>query len=51
MIRNGFLYTYNYSYNPPVPDDAPHYKTTAPRVSGWSTPRTLPVGQTPTSPP
>ena len=38
VIRNGFLYTYNYSYNPPVPEDAPHYKTTTPRVSGWSDP-------------
>jgi len=38
VIRDGLLYTYNYSYNPPPPEDAPHYKTTAPRVSGWSDP-------------
>jgi vancomycin resistance protein YoaR len=38
VIRDGFLYTYRYSYNPPVPDDAPHYDTNAPRVSGWSDP-------------
>ncbi len=38
VIRDGFLYTYNYSYNPPVPENAPHYKTTAPRVAGWADP-------------
>jgi vancomycin resistance protein YoaR len=38
VIRNGFLHTYRYSYNPPVPDNAPHYDTNAPRVSGWSDP-------------
>jgi vancomycin resistance protein YoaR len=38
VIRDGYLYSYNYSYNPPVPADAPHYKTTAPRVAGWSDP-------------
>jgi vancomycin resistance protein YoaR len=38
VIRDGLLHTYRYSYNPPVPEDAPHYKTTAPRVSGWSDP-------------
>jgi vancomycin resistance protein YoaR len=36
--RDGLLYSYRYSYNPPVPADAPHYKTTAPRVAGWSDP-------------
>jgi hypothetical protein len=38
VVRDGVLYSYRYSYNPPVPEDAPHYKTTAPRVSGWSDP-------------
>ena len=38
VIRDGYLYTYNYSYNPPVPENAPHYKTTAPRVAGWADP-------------
>jgi hypothetical protein len=34
----GHLYTYPYSYNPPPPDDAPHYETSAPRVAGWNDP-------------
>ena len=38
VIRDGYLYEYTYSYNPPPPDDAPHYDTNAPRVSGWSDP-------------
>jgi vancomycin resistance protein YoaR len=38
VIRDGVLYTYRYSFNPPVPANAPHYKTTAPRVAGWSDP-------------
>ena len=38
VTRDGLLYTYRYSYNPPIPDNAPHYKTTAPRVGGWSDP-------------
>jgi vancomycin resistance protein YoaR len=38
VVRDGFLYSYNYSYNPPVPADAPHYKTQAPRVAGWPDP-------------
>jgi vancomycin resistance protein YoaR len=38
VIQDGLLYTYNYSYNPPVPENAPHYKTTAPRVGGWPDP-------------
>jgi vancomycin resistance protein YoaR len=38
VIQDGLLYTYRYSWNPPVPEDAPHYKTTAPRVAGWPDP-------------
>jgi vancomycin resistance protein YoaR len=38
VTRDGFLYTYRYSFNPPVPDNAPHYKATAPRVAGWADP-------------
>jgi vancomycin resistance protein YoaR len=38
VIQDGLLYTYLYSWNPPVPENAPHYKTTAPRVGGWPDP-------------
>jgi vancomycin resistance protein YoaR len=38
VVRDGLLYTYRYSYNPPVPANAPHYKTQAPRVAGWPDP-------------
>ena len=38
VLQDGLLYTYRYSWNPPVPEDAPHYKTTAPRVAGWADP-------------
>jgi vancomycin resistance protein YoaR len=38
VIQDGLMYTYNYSWNPPVPSNAPHYKTTAPRVGGWPDP-------------
>jgi vancomycin resistance protein YoaR len=38
VTRDGLLYTYNYSFNPPVPEDAPHYKASAPRVGGWPDP-------------
>lgn len=32
------IHTYTYSYNPPAPDDAPHFETSAPRVAGWNDP-------------
>ncbi len=32
------IHTYTYSYNPPPPEDGPHYDTAAPRVAGWSDP-------------
>ncbi|CAA9407827.1 MAG: Vancomycin B-type resistance protein VanW [uncultured Rubrobacteraceae bacterium] len=32
------IHTYTYSYNPPPPEDGPHYDTSAPRVSGWNDP-------------
>ena len=35
---NDRIHTYTYSYNPPPPDDAPHYDTSAPRVAGWDDP-------------
>ena len=35
---NGMIHTYTYSYNPPPPEDGPHYDTSAPRVSGWNDP-------------
>jgi vancomycin resistance protein YoaR len=38
VIQDGLLYTYRYSWNPPVPENAPHYKTTAPRVGAWPDP-------------
>jgi vancomycin resistance protein YoaR len=38
VIRDGFLYTYRYSYNPPAPEGVPHYETSTPRVSGWNDP-------------
>ncbi len=38
VIRDGFLHEYTYSYNPPPPENGPHYDTSAPRVSGWSDP-------------
>ena len=38
VIRDGYLYEYTYSYNPPPPDEGPHYDTSTPRVSGWSDP-------------
>jgi vancomycin resistance protein YoaR len=38
VLRDGFLYSDVYSYNPPAPEGTPHYKTKAPRVAGWSDP-------------
>jgi vancomycin resistance protein YoaR len=38
VIRDGLLYSYRYSWNPPLPANAPHDKATAPRVGGWSDP-------------
>lgn len=38
VTYDGRLHTYTYSYNPPPPEDGPHYDTSAPRVSGWSDP-------------
>jgi vancomycin resistance protein YoaR len=38
VLFDGLLHTYIYGYNPPVPDDVPHYDTSAPRVAGWSDP-------------
>ena len=38
VIQDKLLYTYRYSWNPPVPENAPHYKTTAPRVGAWPDP-------------
>ncbi|MDQ3376489.1 MAG: VanW family protein [Actinomycetota bacterium] len=35
---DGLLHTYTYSYNPPPPEDGPHYDTSTPRVSGWNDP-------------
>ncbi len=35
---NDMIHTYTYSYNPPPPEDGPHYETSAPRVSGWNDP-------------
>jgi vancomycin resistance protein YoaR len=38
VIFNGLIHDYVYSYNPPVPDEGPHYDTSIPRVSGWKDP-------------
>jgi vancomycin resistance protein YoaR len=35
---NDMIHTYTYSYNPPAPEDGPHYDTSTPRVSGWNDP-------------
>ncbi|CAA9396643.1 MAG: Vancomycin B-type resistance protein VanW [uncultured Rubrobacteraceae bacterium] len=38
VTYNDMIHTYTYSYNPPPPEDGPHYETSAPRVSGWNDP-------------
>ena len=38
VTYDGRLHTYTYSYNPPPPEDGPHYDTSTPRVSGWNDP-------------
>jgi vancomycin resistance protein YoaR len=38
VLFNGLIHEYIYSYNPPVPDEGPHYDTSIPRVSGWKDP-------------
>jgi vancomycin resistance protein YoaR len=38
VIFDGLIHEYVYSYNPPVPDEGPHYDTSIPRVSGWKDP-------------
>jgi vancomycin resistance protein YoaR len=38
VLRDGLLHEYIYGYNPPSPEDGPHYDTSVPRVSGWNDP-------------
>ncbi|QIN81422.1 hypothetical protein GBA63_01345 [Rubrobacter tropicus] len=38
VIYDDMIHTYTYSYNPPPPEDGPHYDTSAPRVAGWNDP-------------
>ncbi len=38
VIQDGKIYDYIYGYNPPIPEDVPHYDTSAPRVAGWPDP-------------
>jgi vancomycin resistance protein YoaR len=38
VIFDGLIHDYIYAYNPPVPDEGPHYDTSIPRVSGWKDP-------------
>jgi vancomycin resistance protein YoaR len=38
VLFDGRIHDYVYSYNPPVDENAPHYDTSAPRVSGWKDP-------------
>ena len=38
VLFDGLIHEYVYSYNPPAPDEGPHYDTSIPRVSGWKDP-------------
>jgi len=38
VLQDGMIYDYIYGYNPPIPDNLPHYDTNAPRVAGWADP-------------
>jgi vancomycin resistance protein YoaR len=38
VLFDGKIYDYIYGYNPPIPDNVPHYDTSAPRVAGWPDP-------------
>lgn len=38
VLYDGLLYEDLYSFNPPPPEGAPSYDTTAPRVAGWEDP-------------
>ena len=38
VIQDGLLHDYVYGYNPPAPEEGPHYDTSAPRVAGWNDP-------------
>ncbi|WP_166178816.1 VanW family protein [Rubrobacter tropicus] len=38
VTYDDMIHTYTYSYNPPPPEDGPHYDTSAPRVAGWDDP-------------
>ena len=38
VTYDDMIHTYTYSYNPPPPEDGPHYDTSAPRVAGWNDP-------------
>jgi vancomycin resistance protein YoaR len=38
VLFDGLIHDYIYSYNPPVPEEGPHYDTNIPRVSGWKDP-------------
>ena len=38
VLFDGLLHEYIYGYNPPIPEDVPHYESSAPRVAGWADP-------------